>query len=233
MSVKDVWHKIKAIPIVGETYEKYIGTKKVAYIEKKCKEELINDGEKYISLVESTLQDSGALYYVYAGTLLGLIREGNFISWDFDIDYAIVITKDFPWTRLEEIMNKSGFRKTREFVYEGSVKEQSYAIGKLNIDFFGQFYEKNHMLQYSFEYRSDFMYKKENERSVYLVTLPKVVKTKKIPLGSVYVSVPENSEELLAAIYNEDWRIPNPNWKSNSGKCSKLLENKVAYQIIK
>ena len=30
-----------------------------------------------------------------------------------------------------------------------------------------------------------------------------------------------------------DWRIPNPNWKSNSGKCSKLLPNEYGYQNIK
>ena len=102
----------------------------------------------------------------------------------------------------------------------------------MNIDFFGQFYEDTHMIQYSFEYIPNCEYNDENERSVYLVTLPKVVETKKIRMGNVSVSVPVNSEELLTAIYNEDWRIPNPNWKSNSGKCSVLLKNKVAHQVV-
>lgn len=232
MNVKEIWHKIKAIPVIGETYEKYIGSKKVAYIENKCRKELAKDGEKYIELVEDTLKNSEALYYVYAGTLLGLTREGKFISWDLDIDYAVVITQDFTWSKLENLMNKSGFKKTREFVFEGSVKEQSYAIGKMNIDFFGQFYEGDHMLQYSFEYLQNCVYNDENERSVYLVTLPKVVETKTIRMGNVSVSVPVNSEELLTAIYNEDWRIPNPNWKSNSGKCTILLKDKVAHQMM-
>lgn len=231
MSIKRVWHKIKAIPFIGKTYEKYIGIKKVERIEKKCREELIKDGENYINLVERTLQDSGALYYAYAGTLLGLIRDGKFIDGDLDIDYAVVISEDFSWTRLEELMNRSGFKKSREFVYEGLVKEQSYAIGKLNIDFFGQFYEGNHMLQYSFEYRLDCTYSDDSERSVYLVTLPKVIKTKKVSLGNLFVSVPENSEEVLNAIYNEDWRIPNPNWISNSGRNTVLLNGKRAKLI--
>ena len=232
MSVKSIWHKVKTIPLVGNTYERYIGSKKVAYIENKCREELAKDGEKYIELVEDTLKNSGALYYVYAGTLLGLTRDGKFINWDLDIDYAIVITQNFTWNDLENLMKKSGFKKTREFVLDGSVKEQSYAVGKLNIDFFGQFYEDTHMLQYSFEYISNCKYNDENERSVYLVTLPKVVETKKIRMGNVSVSVPVNNEEILAAIYNEDWRVPNPNWKSNSGKCSVLLKNKVAHQVV-
>lgn len=232
MSIKKVWHKLKSVPIIGNTYEKYIGIRKVAYIEKKCNQELFNEGERYINLVESALSDSGMLYYVYAGTLLGLIRDGKFISWDLDIDYAILIENDFSWNKLEKIMKKNGFKKTREYVFEGQIKEQSYAIGKMNIDFFGQFYEENYMLQYSFEYRTDCVYKEENERSVYLVTLPKVIETQKLKLGSVLVSVPKNSEEILTALYNDDWHIPNPNWVPNSGKCSKLLENKIAYKIV-
>ena len=187
MSVKSVWHKIKAVPFIGETYEKYIGSKKVARIEKKCREELVKDGEKYMGLVEDALKDSGAIYYAYAGTLLGLIRDGKFINWDFDIDYAVVITSEFPWSKLEELMKNAGFKKSREFVFEGAVQEQSYAIGKLNIDFFGQFYEGDHMIQYSFEYLPDCKYNNDNERSVYLVTLPKVTKTKKIQMGRIFL----------------------------------------------
>lgn len=231
MSIKDVWHKIKEVPVIGNTYEKYIGAKKIERIERKWRKELASEGENYMKLVEETLKDSGALYYAYAGTLLGAIREGKFISWDFDIDYAVVITDEFSWTDLEKTMKAAGFRKSREFVYEGSVKEQSYAIGKLNIDFFGQFYEEDHMIQYSFEYREDCEYKEADDRSVYLVTLPQVVKTKKMQLGNIEVSVPENSEDILATIYNEDWRVPNPNWKSNGGHTTVLLEGKYAKKI--
>jgi len=57
--------------------------------------------------------------------------------------------------------------------------------------------------------------------------------TKLISVDGVAVPVPDNAEDILKCIYNEDWRIPNPNWKSNSGKCSKLLPNEYGYQSIK
>lgn len=50
-------------------------------------------------------------------------------------------------------------------------------------------------------------------------------RTKLISVDGVAVPVSDNAEDILKCIYNEDWRIPNPNWKSNSGKCSKLLPN--------
>jgi len=57
-----------------------------------------------------------------------------------------------------------------------------------------------------------------------------VNRTKLISVDGVAVPVSDNAEDILKCIYNEDWRIPNPNWKSNSGKCSKLLPNEYGYQ---
>ena len=88
------------------------------------------------------------------------------------------------------------------------------------------------MIQYSFDKLEDVQYSSDSEYSVYLVTLPRVDKTKYIEVDGVKVSVPDNAEEILASIYNEDWRVPNPNWKSNSGKCSTLLKGKTAYQVV-
>ena len=233
MNIKKLWHKIKAIPFIGETYEKYIGSKKVAYIENKCRKELSQDGEKYIEIVENTLNGSGLLYYAYAGTLLGLIRDGKLIEWDSDIDYAVVINDDSTWVKLEELMNKKGFKKTREFVFEDFVREQSYAIKKMNIDFFGQFYDGDNMLEYAFKYLSDVKYNNENERSVLVTTFPKVTETKKLQFGNTFVSVPVNSEDVLVVAYNEDWRTPNPNWQlGDSNKCTKLSKDKIGYQVV-
>ena len=87
------------------------------------------------------------------------------------------------------------------------------------------------MIQYSYDKLDGVKYSSNSEYSVYLVTLPRVDKTKYIEADGVKVSVPYNAEEILASIYNDDWRIPNPNWKSNSGKCSTLLKDKIAYSI--
>lgn len=57
---------------------------------------MAKDGEKYIELVENTLKDSGALYYVYAGTLLGQKLEMKSAglqkrSYCYSIDCAVQI----------------------------------------------------------------------------------------------------------------------------------------------
>lgn len=230
--LKQMWHRIKAIPIIGENYEKFIGKKKIERIWKLHQGELQNNGIQYLNTIENVMNKSGGLYYAYAGTLLGIVRDKKLIKWDLDIDFAVVISDKFSWTDLQRVMEEFGFRKIREFVFEGLVTEQTYQVEKLTVDFFGQFYDGDKMIQYSYDKLGGVSYSSTYEYSVYLVTLPRVDKTKYIDIDGSKVSVPVNAEEILAAIYNDDWRVPNPNWKANSGKCSVLLNDKIAHQVM-
>ena len=230
--LKKMWYKIKAIPAIGIPYEKYIGTRKVKKIAMRQTREINENGISYIEIVENLLRSSNALFYAYAGTLLGIIRDQNLLKWDSDIDYAIVITEAFGWEDLHRIMRVSGYNKVTEYVYNGEIIEQAYQIGKLKIDFFGQFYEADAMIQYSCEQLSGIKYPDLNASSVYRVTLPKVSKTKCVNIDGVAISVPENAEDILASIYNDDWRVPNPNWKTNSGKGAQLIEDQFVYQVV-
>lgn len=230
--LKKIWHRVKSIPIIGENYEKLIGKKKIERKMQHQQDEIQNNGVKYLNLVENAMNKSGGLYYAYAGTLLGVVRDKRLIKWDLDIDFAVVITDEFSWNDLQRVMAKSGFKKIREFVFEGFVTEQTYQVDRLTIDFFGQFYKGKKMVQYSYDKLENIKYTSASEYSVYLVTLPRVDKTKYVEADGVNVAVPCNAEEILASIYNEDWRVPNPNWKSNSGKCSTLLNEKVGHQVI-
>ena len=230
--LKEIWHRVKSIPIIGDNYEKLIGKKKIERKMQHQQDEIQNNGVKCLNLVENAMNKSGGLYYAYAGTLLGVVRDKRLIKWDLDIDFAVVITDEFSWNDLQRVMAKSGFKKIREFVFEGFVTEQTYQVDRLTIDFFGQFYKDNKMVQYSYDKLENIRYTSASEYSVYLVTLPRVDKTKYVEVDGVNVAVPCNAEEILASIYNEDWRVPNPNWKSNSGKCSTLLNGKVGHQVI-
>lgn len=75
----------------------------------------------------------------------------------------MVITEDFSWSDLQKVMAKSGFRKIREFVFEGLVTEQTYQVDKLTIDFFGQFYDGNKMIQYSYDKLDGVKYSSNSE----------------------------------------------------------------------
>ena len=52
------------------------------------------------------------------------------------------------------------------------------------------------------------------------------VKTMKI--NDMIVHVPNEPEKYLASIYTENWRVPDPNWKSELGPSWNELQNKFA-----
>lgn len=88
------------------------------------------------------------------------------------------------------------------------------------------------MIQYTYNKLTGVKYSSYLDYSVFRLTLPRVDKIKQINIDGVNVSVPCNSEEISASVYNDDWRVPNPNWKSNSGKCVTFLDGKIAHQVI-
>ena len=229
---KHILNRLKSDPFISTTYERLIGNKKTKKRMQRQREEIQNNSAKYLNLVESIMSTSGALYHACFGTLLGIVRDNKLIKWDVDIDYAVVIADDFSWNDLEKAMSKSGFKKIREFVFEGIVTEQTYQVDKITIDFFGEFYDGNNMIQYTYNKLTGVKYSSYLDYSVFRLTLPRVDKIKQININGVNVSVPCNSEEILASVYNDDWRVPNPNWKSNSGKCVKFLDGKIAHQVI-
>lgn len=229
---KHILNRLKSDPFISTTYERLIGNKKTKKRMQRQREEIQNNSAKYLNLVESIMSTSCALYHACFGTLLGIVRDNKLITWDVDIDYAVVISDDFSWNDLEKAMSKSGFKKIREFVFEGIVTEQTYQVDKITIDFFGEFYDGNNMIQYTYNKLTGVKYSSYLDYSVFRLTLPRVDKIKQININGVNVSVPCNSEEILASVYNDDWRVPNPNWKSNSGKCVTFLDGKIAHQVI-
>lgn len=230
MTVKKLWHRIKAIPLIGIPYEWLIGKRKVKYIMAKQKKVLTEAGMQQINVVENIMKGTNAIFYAYAGTLLGIVRDGALIKWDMDIDYGVVINESFGWEDLQRTMESAGHKKVREFAFAERVTEQTYQIGKIRVDFFGQFHLDDSMAMYSYDRLDNVQYPDMDTMSVFEEIRPKVERTKIIEINGVAVTIPENAEEFLAAIYNEDWRIPNPAWNPRSSKTSKLLEGKNGYK---
>lgn len=216
-----LWEKMKGIRnIVKKVQWIYYPYKtiKVGLINKMKVFTLQHRGIEAIKDVEQLLEKSGFLYFADFGTLLGIVRDGNFISWDNDIDYGIVADNLFTWEKLEKIMNLGGYSKVRQFSLHDTVTEQTYAKNTLTIDFFLHEKEGNDSKVYGYFRRDDFDYKDEAEHHVTKTIYKKVEATKKVPFLGVEVSIPENAESFLESAYSAHWRIPDPNWADKSQK---------------
>jgi hypothetical protein len=83
------------------------------YVEKKLRfrtdEELKRQGQG-LKEIRDTLNDLGVPYYVTHGTLLGTIRDGDFIKWDWDVGVSLKTEDVSPkFDRLISQLRKNGF----------------------------------------------------------------------------------------------------------------------------
>lgn len=226
--VKKIWYRIKQIPFIGVPYEKYIGSKRRKKLFKKKSMIVRQYGIEGINMVENVLGRVVQVYFADSGTLLGTIRDHKIIEWDPDVDYGIVIERDFDWMVLQKAMEASGFKKIREWSLNNNITEQTYQIGKLTIDIFGHFIEGDRLVSYGYQQFPGKKYQ-EGYFDTYQFTCPMIKGTKKEKLGPISVNVPINAEEFLSYIYDENWMIPNPDWVIFSGRGFKLLSGQQGH----
>ena len=150
------------------------------------------------------------------GSLLGLVREGAFLKHDNDMDIAVIVKEGFDWASVEKTMKDGGYRKLREFVYNGFITEQAYEVNGLSVDVFALCDADDPLHRRCYFYTYTFMH---NYKHPYGLT----VKYLDIPLPCDFswkeydgyaIPIPCNSEELLSLSYGPGWKTPDPNWKS-------------------
>ena len=182
-------------------------------LDKALRFEYFNSGPKVASLVDSLLTEVNINVWLYAGSLLGVVRDGDFLPWDNDLDLCVVENEQFKWGNLEKALVSAGFEKIREFQCNGNITEQAYAFGNSHFDVFAVKPMDGDRAQVC-------IYLKENnvwyaDESHWTVMRLDTF----LPKGKTYVDVrgyplpiPENSEQLLEKQYGPSWRIPDPDY---------------------
>lgn len=209
-----------------KVYEVYTRRKNKNYLHKRI-EQIRMEGKEIVKKLETTLESTGLTYFATCGTLLGYIREKSILKNDYDFDYAIMIYSGEEWKILEKVLNHQGFKKIRYFMLDGNITEQTYrSKNGIEIDFFGHYIIDGILCFYSYDKIPFETYKDECEWSVYMLKNGPFEGVEKINIDLGIVTVPRNAGEYLSFNYNDDWMIPNPGFKANTGKGCQLLKNK-------
>lgn len=225
-----LWKKFRRNETLFNAYKKVLGGKVNRYVLSDRIDDVQNNGMNIIMEITHCLENCNVDFFVDNGTLLGIVRNNKLISWDYDVDFGIFITESFSWDDLETQMNKIGFTKDHQFRYKSIVTEQTYKRGEMYIDFFGHINDETTTSFYCFYKKEGMLYSMDNELSVMELKTVKITGTVKKELDNDdYVYIPIESEEYLAGIYGETWRIPNPNWISGSGPACIKLDGEYGY----
>ncbi len=167
--------------------------------------------------VNKILANENIEFWLDYGTLLGAIRDNDFIAHDLDLDFGMFYNEN-EIKKVEHIFEENNIKKHREFLLEGKIVEQTYSYKGLCFDIFYYFTDKNEMWTYGFTYRKNKLKKiSEGNKDISEGFEGMRYFTKKRGLeGYTFKGmdclVPENPHEYLRCNYGENYMTPIKEW---------------------
>lgn len=145
------------------------------------------------------------------GTLLGLVREGQLLKHDLDIDTGVIADID-QQKIVRRTLEDCGYKLWRQYYKGDYVVEESYKIDgiKIDINYYQMAEDKSNT--WLFFWKRDYPYEKGNIRHIVEMTYSpfKDVVTKEFQ--GYLIDIPANAEKLLEEKYGENWRTPDKGW---------------------
>lgn len=155
-----------------------------------------------IRLMSKILKKNYCEWWISHGTLLGMIREEDFISHDLDIDFSVsfdCLTKSL----FQEITTE--FELLYIFGDRLDCLELSFRRNGIKIDLFFVYKSGDLYRHSAFADFSDWGYQR------YDYTFRKVEPREGEFLG-LKVNIPRDAEMYLQEFYGKDWRLPKKRW---------------------
>jgi hypothetical protein len=153
------------------------------FMDKRVALEVLSEVSQYLE---------GYQFFLDAGTLLGVYRNGDFIDHDTDLDFAIVLdsTKELnfptPEWPLVAVWNYRNLPMQRAYVYKGIV-----------IDFY--FYYSN---------IEENLIVNHNDHGVLKLKIADSLPITSYEFKDRTVNLPQRAEKVLESEYGSEWRIP-------------------------
>lgn len=182
--------------------------------------ENIKKARNMLFLSTDFLNKYGIKYYLEGGTLLGIVRDGDLLPWDHDVDISIDYADAAKFDKLRWRFYLKGYRVTcRKGIQSyGPIKPKDYRIFKMKPlgfafikIFFPVFAQKMVVL--------DIFVKTNDDTHTYWQSMGKILRVDKlhyesqdtVQLNGVSLTTPNNYKDYLTSKYG-DWTIPVKEW---------------------
>lgn len=189
----------------------------------------INIFERFHLAMESVQCD----YWLAFGTLLGAIRDNNFISYDTDIDVGVSIDTDFD--KVESALRQFGFKKMRkiELYTTGNCQERGFELTFIQDNILIDIFVFDKIPGTNRIYTHTCLW--DNDHFQYLSTVLRVITPftgiSKYNFLGIDVNVPSNYDEYLKAYYGEEYNKPDSNWTPRMSPAVEVVKDAIGILI--
>lgn len=211
---KGIYKELRANPILLKINQHYRSK-----VEAQKRESVHTYGLESLKQVKEAFQEIKREFWLDYGTLLGAVREKDFIGHDADIDVATFFTGNDDAKKFEKLMIQKGFEKSREFWRDEKIVEETYLYKGVNLDVFYYYSgdEKDKIHCYTLEEGEHSVYQKLTDHTLVTgLSVKKVFvtfsKVKWIDFKGEQFPVPENYHQYLVDNYGPTYMIKDENW---------------------
>lgn len=186
----------------------------------KKKKALHKSGIKTVFDIQNILSNYKIPFFFDMGTLLGIIREGELLSHDMDIDVAIYIPLE-EIDKFRKYMCDNDCKLAYSYVADrvGNVEDSFLKNGiKFDVNYYRKDGEQD--ICYLLYRDAERQYADDNILDVVKLRCPSIKSILLYDFKGKKVNVPENPEQYLETRYGK-WRVPDKNyvyWKGNSAE---------------
>lgn len=184
---------------------------------KRRNKEFLSHASELLGVFDNALKEINCQYWLEFGTLLGAVREKNFINHDLDIDIG-VFKSEFS-QQVSEVLEKKGFQKVHSFYLKGSgeVVEETYEYKKVSIDLFFFYPCEENKSVYCYEFIPEPGLSWGETQKKYGGFLARKLffpddEFVKYHFLDLVVNIPRNYKQHLSVHYGDDFMTPDPNW---------------------
>ncbi|WP_279119628.1 putative 2-aminoethylphosphonate ABC transporter permease subunit [Fusobacterium varium] len=175
-------------------------------------ENLLLTGKEVLEILNKTSQKTGVKYWLEFGTLLGKIRENNFIGHDINFDIGIMKEELIPKFIID--IENEGFKRISSLSLKNEgLKNIKYEYKGIEIEIFLFDRKDNKVICY--------LEDKNGIISAYKLSNSTLKETKFMGIDTY---IPRNSLKRLLEIYGKNFNISDPDWKEEMSPSRYLSE---------
>lgn len=215
MTIKSLLAKI---PFAKKIYKKYHIDERISFYKQRNQmKEFAEKGDSVIESVHKTLGQTGLMFFVDAGTLIGVYRDGRLLKRDMDVDMGIIVDSQDEIHKLRELLSSNGFKLTIKFrTPNAGYIQDAYDYNGVRVD----------LCYYFNQGPSTICYLLYGDDQIIKMSFSKISSIKKYQYKDQCVNIPEDSDKYLEERYGKTWRKPDPFFKYWEGPCVTPVEGR-------